>query len=235
MNHFSRQESSEIEVQDKVADYYVSERYRGNSLQYHTALIRELMNGAYDRILDVGCGTGIIHDTFPSLDITGVDPSEGMLRHHHGKHILGSVENLPFNDSSFDFVVCRSVLHHLRDARIGLQEIWRVLRPGGTLVCWETNKGTIAHLVRKLTQHGDHFSEYHAQTGGIPTLVAERFKVSNVKFGGFFAYLLCGFPDILKFPDFITSNWRALKRFDEAIPQWILKHIGFYTFITARK
>lgn len=43
---------------------------------------------------------------------------------------------LPFACDQFDVVVCVGVLHHLADPEKGLAELWRVLRPGGTLVLW---------------------------------------------------------------------------------------------------
>lgn len=227
-------ESSEISVQNRVADYYVNSRYTGYSLQYHTSIIEKMMEGAHGRILDVGCGTGLISLLYPELDITGIDVSPGMLRHHKGKHILASVEKMPFRNNHFDFVVCRSVLHHLPDIRAGLREIRRVLKPGGKLVCWETNKGWLAHIVRSVTQHGDHFSEYHAKEGVLAP-IRDYFNVSNVKFGGFLGYLLCGFPDIVKIPRVITAHWKTLMKADDGIPQWLMEKIGFYVMVIAKK
>src|SRR5581483_10567570 len=43
-------------------------------------------------------------------------------------------ENLPFGDESFDLVNCRQVLHHARDLRQSLREIFRVLKRGGTMI-----------------------------------------------------------------------------------------------------
>lgn len=225
---------SEIDIQDHVADYYVEKRYVGDSLEYHKAVIAEMMEGVHGKVLDVGCGTGVLHDLYPNLDIIGIDVSSGMLAYHKGKHKLASAEDIPYAAGRFDSVVCRSVLHHLPSPEKALEEIKRVLKPGGTFVAWETNKGAVAHAVRSVTQHGDHFSEYHAKTG-IVDAVRSCFHACNVKYGGVFAYLTAGFPDIVRFPPFLTSNWRALKAFDDKIPQAILKHLGFYVMIKAKK
>jgi len=44
--------------------------------------------------------------------------------------------DLPFPDGRFDLVFCVGVLHHLADPQAGLRELWRVLKPGGTLCLW---------------------------------------------------------------------------------------------------
>ena len=47
---------------------------------------------------------------------------------------LGDVHHLPFEDASFDLVTCRRAAHHFSDIALALQEIRRVLRPGGRVV-----------------------------------------------------------------------------------------------------
>ena len=161
MENFFKKSDSEIEAQNNASEYY-GIRYSGYGLSYHKSIIEEMMEGAKGKILDAGCGTGIISDLYPELNIIGVDPSPGMIEKHRGTCIQAYAERLPFSPCSFDFVVCRSVLHHLKNPQIALKEIRRVLKHGGKFVCWETNKGALAHLVRSATQHGDRFSEYLA-------------------------------------------------------------------------
>lgn len=226
---------SEIEVQDHVADYYVEKRYKGLGLEYHKRIITEMMEGINGKILDVGCGVGVVNDLYPDYDITGIDCSPGMLRHHKGKHILASANEIPFPDGSFDSVVCRSVLHHLPDPKIALAEIKRVLKPGGKFVCWETNKSWIATVVRRLTQHGDHFSEYHTAFSDLPSLVRKYFCGVEVKYQGYIGYPLYGFPDILDIGRHIPSAFNAWMRVDEMLSHSPLKKLGFAVMIKGVK
>ena len=102
-----------------------------------------------DRVLDAGCGCGL--DTFiasflagPSGTAMGIDISEQMLalpRAAAGKFNNGniefregSVENLPFEDSSFDLVLSNGVLNLVPDKAVAFSEIARVLRPKGAMV-----------------------------------------------------------------------------------------------------
>lgn len=95
------------------------------------------------RLLDVGCGTGhhLAVLRARGFDVTGVDGSAEMLQHAqaHNPGITfrqADVEALPFDDASFDFVVCIEVLRYLPDSLPCLRELARVLKPGG--VCLVT-------------------------------------------------------------------------------------------------
>lgn len=232
---------SEKEVQDHVADHYVEKRYKGLGLRYHTSIIKEMMEGLDGKflwpkkILDVGCGCGILHDLYPYLDIVGIDISHGMLRHHKGKHLYASATDIPFPDASFDSVVCRSVLHHLHEPKKALEEIRRVLKPGGYVVFWETNKSWIAEIVRRITQHGDNFSNAHTSFNNLPELVGEYFRDLMVKYQGFIGYPVYGFSDILDIGKHVPSLFNPIMALDKMLSHSPIKKLGFAVMIHGRK
>tara|TARA_B100000378_G_scaffold247155_1_gene219069 strand:+ start:423 stop:1205 length:783 start_codon:yes stop_codon:yes gene_type:complete len=91
--------------------------------------------------LDVGCGTGnytlALHQR--SVQLTGVDPSEKMLQEARNNSnaiewISGQVENLPFEDRTFDGAIATLTMHHWQDIEQGLKEICRVLKKDSRLV-----------------------------------------------------------------------------------------------------
>jgi SAM-dependent methyltransferase len=95
------------------------------------------------RLLDVGCGTGHHMASLRErgFEVAGVDGSEEMIAHaranNPGAQIkVADVDSLPFPDSSFDFVLCIEVLRYLPDFTRCVNEIARVLKPGG--VCLVT-------------------------------------------------------------------------------------------------
>ena len=96
--------------------------------------------GTPNTILDVGCGTGRLllkaHALYPSAQLFGIDPAEGMVAFARSQvpsatiH-LAPAESLPLADSSVDVVFSSISFHHWRDQLAAIQEICRVLRPGG--------------------------------------------------------------------------------------------------------
>lgn len=227
---------SEVEVQDHVADHYVEQRYKGLGLKYHKWIIEEMMSHVHGKTLDVGCGTGVLNELYPERDIMGIDISYGMLRHHKGKHQYASADDIPFDDSSFDSVVCRSVLHHLHFPKKALEEMKRVLKPGGRFVCWETNKSWIAEIVRRMTQHGDNFSNAHTSFSDLPGVVGEYFHDLVVKYQGFIGYPVYGFPDILDIGRHVPSFFEPIMALDNALSKVpVVNKLGFAVMIKGVK
>lgn len=83
---------------------------------------------ASDSLLDVGCGTGFSLDYFDLKEATGIDPSQGLISQYKGdeKIMLGSAEELPFEDNSFDVVISVTAIQNFDDIKKGLEEIKRV-------------------------------------------------------------------------------------------------------------
>jgi SAM-dependent methyltransferase len=98
---------------------------------------------AADRVLDVGCGTGVLaREALRRVGqdgrIVGLDLNEGMLvvaaRAEPGiEWRQGDAAALPFEDESFDAVVSQFALMYFPDREAALREMWRALAPGGRL------------------------------------------------------------------------------------------------------
>ena len=101
------------------------------------------------RVLDVGCGTGVLAARLAGLgyDVTGLDPSQGMLdvmkeRAPGVDAVHGSGTEMPFADGEFDLSLSVATMHHIADrdaVRRALEEMVRVVRPGGRILVWDHN------------------------------------------------------------------------------------------------
>jgi ubiquinone/menaquinone biosynthesis C-methylase UbiE len=108
------------------------------------ATLHRLPLDAGARVLDVGCGTGVLLGRLlgrsPFREVAGVDLSPGMVAQARRRLpasvrlLVGDAEALPFAPASFDVVVSASSFHYWPAPVRGLEELRRVLRPGGHLI-----------------------------------------------------------------------------------------------------
>lgn len=100
-------------------------------------------------ILDVSCSTGLMPRCFaPHFSrVTGIDIDEGAVAHARECNDLANVDfkvmdalHTGFADNTFDVVVCNQMYEHVPDAEQLLQEIRRILVPGGVCYFGATNR-----------------------------------------------------------------------------------------------
>ena len=110
--------------------------------------------------LDVGCGLGRLSEIcLGSADLVfGLDLSEAvteaarLITAPSFVPVRASGDGIPLLDESIDFVFCWGVLHHTKDPAATLRDLWRVVKPGGTLAIWVYAKNNI-FLKRSLLAH----------------------------------------------------------------------------------
>lgn len=79
------------------------------------------------RTLDIGAQNGPYGALFPNRVALDITPGAGV-------RVLGDAQQLGIRDASFDVVLCTEVLEHLPEPQRAIDEMFRVLRPGGTLL-----------------------------------------------------------------------------------------------------
>lgn len=101
-----------------------------------------------DRLLDVGCGTGLYLEEMAALgwSVWGIEPSAASARTAverlqlpEGRVFVGTAEEADFREGSFDLVTMAHVLEHVHSPRHVLAMIRRWLRPGGRVRIWAPN------------------------------------------------------------------------------------------------
>ncbi|MBN1901856.1 glycosyltransferase [Candidatus Sumerlaeota bacterium] len=110
-----------------------------NSLQgiWHRKRYKEIVSLVWDKekILDVGCGSSQILDGLPQAD--GCDVRLNKLRYKRSPSrflVRCDAQNLPFRPDCYDAVICSDVIEHLRHDSPILDEIIRIVKPGGRIV-----------------------------------------------------------------------------------------------------
>ena len=115
-------------------------------------------------ILDIGCGTGrLLRDAgrrWPTAHLAGVDPAPKMIEEarRQGSRMdfhVGFAERLPYPDATMDSVLASLTFHHWAEQRRALDEVARVLKPGGWLcladhAVWSFHRGQQVRSRREL-------------------------------------------------------------------------------------
>ena len=119
----------------------------GSGSRRRARLQRQLYKKMNGEVLFVAAGTGLNFSNFPPMkDMVAIDINPDMLAraHQRAEHYPGTltlqvadVQQLPFADESFDTVATASTFCSVPDPVRGLEELLRVLRPGGKLLMFE--------------------------------------------------------------------------------------------------
>lgn len=149
------------------------------------------------RILDLGCGTGSLFqsllDVVPEAELLGLDLSTEMLDIAREKLpdsielVVGSADNLPFADESFNLVISTSAFHYFPNPVSVITEAKRVLKTNGRLVItdWCRDYWTCRLLDLWLRWfNSSHFRTYNTEelremflTQGLTQVTIERYKI----------------------------------------------------------
>jgi ubiquinone/menaquinone biosynthesis C-methylase UbiE len=176
--------------------------------EFDNILIATLAPGKADRILDVGCGTGLLCQKISRLldpaeggCVTGIDAAGKMVEaarmtrgSAHCRFEAMAAEQLAFADLSFDAVVSSLFYHHvpLDLKERSLREAFRVLKPGGKLVVADMDKPTT--FLGALVSHASRWLFMQPQIGEnirglLPGLITEAGFVPPQRVAHFFGYI----------------------------------------------
>ncbi|EMA40908.1 class I SAM-dependent methyltransferase [Halobiforma nitratireducens] len=138
-----------MSVREEFDDWATSGRDKGmEERHWHTAkhALARMPVEPGDTILDLGCGSGYagraLRDNADAGRVYGLDGSPEMARNAteytddpQVGYVVGDFGSLPFADDSIDHVWSMEAFYYAADPHTTLEEIARVLRPGGTFYC----------------------------------------------------------------------------------------------------
>lgn len=139
MNGWNESATAWIEAMGERGDW-------GREHVLDPVMLKRLDEGSYQRALDVGCGEGRFCRMLSArgIDAVGIDPTKLLIetarrRDPQGHYQVAEAEKLPLDTDSFDLVVSYLTLIDIRDFRVALREMVRVLKPGGSLLIANLN------------------------------------------------------------------------------------------------
>jgi len=124
-------------------DAYSEQATKRYALEPYIVTFADFTSARERDVLEIGVGLGADHQRFAQAGarLTGVDLTERAVAHTCQRlaafglssHLqVADAENLPFEAASFDVVYSWGVLHHSPNTQRAIDEVWRVLRPGGS-------------------------------------------------------------------------------------------------------
>jgi SAM-dependent methyltransferase len=137
---------------------------------FHRRTLAAELRGESGTLLEVGCGTGRFGATFieRGWDVTGIEPSPIAAEHarHRGMKIHeGTLGTYPKTGEQFDAILFRNSLEHTVFPRQELEEVAKLLRPGGKLLvevpnfgCWQVRAFKQNFFGLSLPMHRTHFT-----------------------------------------------------------------------------
>jgi SAM-dependent methyltransferase len=115
-------------------------------------LVVAFLEGVDGRLLDAGCGPGVMADVLLSrgFEYDGIDRSEAMIATARERYLddprprfqVADIQDLPFDADSFDVVLALGVLEYISNLEQAMDEIVRVLRPHGVFVFSMLNRSS---------------------------------------------------------------------------------------------
>jgi len=138
--------------------YYQRPCWVDGTSQFAALIHKRLSRDA--RILDLGAGrgkAGPVNFRGEAGVVVGVDPDWGLSENSSvDRHVLGLAQKLPFRAAAFDLVFSDWVVEHLPDPAGAITEVFRVLKPGGSLVFRTGNLFHYSYAIAAVTPHWFH-------------------------------------------------------------------------------
>lgn len=141
MTDYKNLSKSAFNVQANTYDVDKTGKHARGQYKY---VLNELQQLDFQKILDVGCGTGEIlkniKERYSFVQLYGLDISEEMLKQANDKLkgtatlILGDAENITLETNSFDLLLCTDSFHHYPNPQQAISEFYRVLKHGKFLL-----------------------------------------------------------------------------------------------------
>lgn len=218
---------------DNYGSWYDDERIKGyysfiNDIELNAVKIY----GKNKRILEIGCGTGIILNNVQKFaqKAYGIDLSSGMLQKARQKGlnvIQANAINLPFNDKEFDIVYSFKVLARIPEINKAINEMKRVTKDKGILILEFYNPYSFKYITNRIKRAGRKaYLEFYSLKK-IRKLLGKDLRIIDIKG----ARIIIPFSQCLKIP----ILGKLILSIEKTLSDTIFNRFAGYLIIIAKK
>ena len=176
----------------------IHEKYSTNKMGFGNWIMSNYRIGKGMKVLELGCGTGNMWKNRETLisncsKLILSDFSEGMIA--AAKENVGNydtieykvldIQEIPYENETFDIVIANMMLYHVPDIHKGLTEVRRVLKKDGTFYCATYGEhGIIEYLSKLLAAYGveDNINKNFTLQNGYEILSKSFSKVEKIEY-----------------------------------------------------
>lgn len=226
-------EELQSEQYNSIEDHYYNHHHDHYSNVYRDSFITTfLLNGIElegKEVLEAMCGAGAYTGSLilRGAKVSGLDISDKSIRHFKRlwpdcDAFCSSILKTDLPNESFDCVISGGSLHHIQPKiNEGIDEIYRLLKPGGYFCFFEPHKGSLPDLVRKLWYKADSYfcdGEESINLEILKKQYSSKFEIKREAFRGNIGYLLVANSMIFRVPP-------ELKNFYSPFLLWVEKQL----------
>lgn len=176
----------------------IHDKYSTNKMGFGNWIFSNYRIDKGMKVLEVGCGTGVMWKNKESFiracsKLILSDFSEGMVaaarenigNYDHVEYKVLDIQEIPYEDDTFDIVIANMMLYHVRDIDRALEEVRRVLKRNGSFYCATYGEnGIIEYLSKILAPYGveDHTNKNFTLQNGYEILRKSFSKVEKLEY-----------------------------------------------------
>jgi ubiquinone/menaquinone biosynthesis C-methylase UbiE len=225
----------EVTAQERGSEAYFvdleTQRYRSH--RHLPGWIGSMQPGSH--VLEVGCGIGLDSMRMArnglrvtAVDLTVVGPAtaqrRAMERGLDVTYSCADAEHLPFCDSTFDYVYSFGVMHHAPDTQKCIEEVYRVVKPGGVALIMLYHRRSLNEVVHRLLR-----VPFEERDELCP--VVRRFSIDEVH------AMFASFSQVDVHSDFVFGEGygRLFRWTPQWLYRWLSRRIGWHLMIRATR